>query len=140
MDHTHDPPTNIGLLENVLPVDEDHDKATAEINRMLKSGKWEKVLDDRCSTLSMITSNALSKVAQLPGSCEIGRMGLWFPHQMPREYTQAAAIFFRDARLSTTDHVLVNLTMSLDTSLILGTPNQQQQNILKLKLLRNVLI
>ena len=46
VDHTHDPPTNIGLLENVLPVDEDHDKATAEINRMLKSGKWEKVLDD----------------------------------------------------------------------------------------------
>ena len=40
---------------------------------------------------------------------------------MPREYTQAAAIFFRDARLSTTDHVLVNISMSLDTSLIFPT-------------------
>lgn len=121
VDHTHDPPTNIGLLENVVTADVDHDRAMADINKMLKNGSWEKVLDDRCSTLSMVTSNALTKVAQLPGSCEIGRVGLWFPHQMPREYTQAAAIFFRDARLSTTDHVLVNLTMSLDTSLIFPT-------------------
>lgn len=121
VDHTHDPPTNIGLLADMVPVEVDHDKVTAEMNDLLKKGHWGKVLDDRCSTLSMITSQALSKVAQLPGSCEIGRVGLWFSHQMPREYTQAAAIFFRDARLSTTDHVLVNISMSLDTSLIFPT-------------------
>jgi hypothetical protein len=121
VDHSHDPPTNIGLLADVVEKDVDLDEEVAQMNKNLRSGAWEKVLDDNCSTLSMITSNALAKVAQLPGSCEIGQMGLWFEHQMPREYTQASAIFFRDARLSTTDHVLVNLSLSLDTSLIFPT-------------------
>ena len=87
----------------------------------LRRGAWEKVVDDKCSTLSMVASQALSKVAQLPGSCEMGRMGLWFPHRMFREYTQASAIYFRDARLSTTDHVMVNMTLALDTTLIFPT-------------------
>eukprot|EP00605_Chrysophyceae_sp_TOSAG23-4_P002432 GSChrysophyteH1.ASY1.ANO1.2691.1 assembled CDS len=87
------------------------------MNELLRIGSWDKVLDDRCSTLSMITSNALQNVAQIPGSCEMGRMGLWFPHLMYREYTQACANYFRDPKVSTTDSVLVNMTLSLDTAL-----------------------
>jgi hypothetical protein len=91
------------------------------MNAELRRGAWEKVVDEKCSTLSMVASQALSKVAQLPGACEMGRMGLWFPHRMFREYTQASAIYFRDARLSTTDHVMVNMTLALDTTLIFPT-------------------
>ncbi len=88
------------------------------MNTSLRIGQWDPVLDDNCSTLSMVTSGGLDHVAQVPGACEMGKMGLWFPHKMYREYTQASALFFRDAKLSTTDTVLVNMTLALDTSLL----------------------
>lgn len=87
----------------------------------LRVGEWELAIDLRAPSLSMFASGALAYVAQVPGACEHGRMGLWFPHKMPREYTQASAMFFRDARLSTTDTVLVNMTLALDTSILFPT-------------------
>ena len=33
----------------------------------------------------------------------MGKMGMWFPHQMPREYTQASACYYRDAKVSTSE-------------------------------------
>jgi len=87
-------------------------------NKLLRQGSWAEARDMRAPTLSMQASGALAFVAQVPGACEHGRMGLWFPHKMEREYTQAAAVFFRDPRLSTTDTVFVNMTFALDTSII----------------------
>eukprot|EP00606_Chrysophyceae_sp_TOSAG23-5_P001341 GSChrysophyteH2.ASY1.ANO1.566.1 assembled CDS len=87
-----------------------------EMNEYLRIGNWDKVLDDRCSTLSMIASGALNNIAMIPGTCEIGKMGTWESHLMSREYTQACASFYRDPKVSTTDTVLVNMTLALDTS------------------------
>ena len=108
------------LVEGVEGVDE----GEAEVRRFddnLRAGEWELAIDLRAPSLSMQASGALAYVAQVPGACEHGRMGLWFPHKMPREYTQACAIFFRDARLSTTDTVLINMTLALDTSILFPT-------------------
>jgi len=161
VDHSNDPPFNIGSLQDKLErlkfvaaikagkqsLDEDsvggeelsvtsaaegveetkHDSnsedmlAKFEFNEGLRTGYWDKVLDDRCSTLSMIATGYLANVAQVPGACEMGKMGLWFDHQMYREYTQPCANFFRDAKISTTDTVLVNMSLSLDTSMIFPT-------------------
>ncbi len=163
IDHTCDPPTNIGSLQDKLErirfieaikkgkmsVDdesvggeslsaslasadrgveetktssgEEDMLAMAVFQERLRTGLWEKVVDDRCSTLSMISSGYLTNVAQVPGACEMGKMCLWFPHDMYREYTQACANFFRDAKLSTTDTVLVNMVLSLDTALTFPT-------------------
>ena len=121
VDHQFDPDSNIGPLVDEKPKGYDVFGDLDALNTDLREGKWEEVVDNRCSTLSMATSGALASVAQVPGSIEIGKMGLWFEHRMFREYTQAAAIFFRDGRLSTTDMVFVNVTMALDTTIIFST-------------------
>ena len=75
---------------SILKDENDH---VSEMNRSLRLGDWDKVLDDNCSTLSMITSGALAQVAQVPGSCEMGKMGLWFAHKMYREYVTLRALY-----------------------------------------------
>jgi len=148
---------------------------------------WEALADDMAN-LSMRVSGAMLSVAQVPGSCEFGKMGIWIKYkkkvidqisQPPsvanidmridgladaqltsglsdgdelsivsehsidkfpledsvafsahttaltehteidfdeyRDRTQVAALFFRNSKLSSTDSVLVNLVLALDT-------------------------
>jgi hypothetical protein len=48
----------------------------------------------------------------------VGSLGLWFSYPHHRERTQACANFFRNAQISSTDTVLVNLTLALDTAVL----------------------
>jgi len=94
---------------------------------IVKGHQWEQISMHSgvlSPSASMLASGALSTVTQVPGANEIGRKGLWFANQSnkpPCEFTRAAARFFRDSRISTTDSVLVNLTLVLDSSLIFPT-------------------
>lgn len=78
---------------------------------------WEEI-SDLGPNLSMKSSGYLQYVSQCPGANEHGRKGLWFPHRMPKEYTQVGANYFRDPKNSTTDTVFVNFVLALDTSII----------------------
>lgn len=49
--------------------------------------KWEIVSDDGPS-LSMRTQGAITRNAQVPGSCEYGKLGLWFTYKNDTERTQ----------------------------------------------------
>ena len=91
------------------------DRARAQV----QTGFWEAVEDTGCN-LSMIASGSLPTVTQVPGACEYGRRGIWFPDQntAPVEYTQAAARFFRELRATSSHSILVNMTFALDTSLL----------------------
>lgn len=59
---------------------------------------------------------------RVPGTCPVGKKGLWYRFSgANREYTQAAACYFRDKIMSSTDSVLVLVVLGLDTPTI--TPN-----------------
>jgi hypothetical protein len=94
---------------------------TAEICMQVRTGLWEE-LEDRGYNLSMICSGALPTILQVPGACEFGRKGIWFPDQntggRQLEYTQAASRYFRDKRDTSSKSILVNMTFALDTSLL----------------------
>lgn len=87
--------------------------------RFLHFGLWEALLDD-CSPLSTSACSLSKKAQDVPGSCEVGKKGLWYPDQVrpDREKTQVAANFFRDSIRSTTDSILVNMTLALETAII----------------------
>lgn len=81
-------------------------------------GQWEKILDLDVS-LSVKVSGAGHKVSQVPGTCEHGRKGLWFKYDKEgEEFTQACALYFRDPRISTSNAVLINIVLALDTPVI----------------------
>ena len=78
-------------------------------------------LSDVVNSLSLRVSGGQALLRQVPGACPVGSMGLWFHYPHHRERTQACANFFRNAQISSTDTVLVNLTLALDT-VILNLP------------------
>lgn len=78
--------------------------------------RWE-TLADEGPCLSLITSDGLQFVAQVPGSCEIGRRGLWFPpHRGSKEYTRASVIYMRNKLTSSSDTVFAMMTLALETT------------------------
>ena len=89
--------------------------------------QWEQIAmhsGSLCPSASMLASGALAVVTQVPGANEIGRKGLWFPNKSSKphcEFTRVAARFFRDSRISTSDSVLVNLTLCMDSSMVFST-------------------
>ena len=111
------PPRFRYVTDGGLEFKEDHDKEMLDPLMQVVLNQWWEELADRVPNLSMQTSGALEKVGLCPGACEYGRIGLWFPHRMTREYTQVSATFYRDPLQSTTDTVYVNFTLALDTSL-----------------------
>ena len=87
--------------------------------RCVNYGAWEILLDD-CSPLSTNASDLEKKAQDVPGACEIGKKGLWYPDQVrpDKEKTQVAANFFRDDVKSSTNSIVVNLTLGLETAII----------------------
>lgn len=85
------------------------------------SGRWEKLLDQGVN-MSLKASGAIDRMDKVPGGSEIGRHGLWFAdHVEPfNEKTQVGAAYFRDALKSSTDSILVNLTLALETAILSG--------------------
>ena len=85
----------------------------------IRSGSWEQVVDTG-NNLSLLASGAQSTITLVPGTCEVGREGIWFPdhNTAPQEYTQAAARYYREQRESSSHSILVNLTFALDISLL----------------------
>jgi hypothetical protein len=75
-------------------------------------------MSDVVNTLSLRVSGGQALLRQVPGACPVGSMGLWFDYPHHRERTQASAIYFRNPQISSTDTVLVNLTLALDTSIL----------------------
>jgi hypothetical protein len=61
----------------------DADSLTAEAIRR----PWEEIADN-VSNLSLRVSGGLDRVAQVPGACELGRLGIWFGYPHARERTQ----------------------------------------------------
>jgi hypothetical protein len=57
---------------------------------------------------------------QIPGASPVGSLGLWHTYPLHKERTQAAAIFSRNSQLSSTDTILVNLTLALDTPVLIS--------------------
>lgn len=75
-------------------------------------------ISDNTGSLSLRVAGGISMLKQVPGSCPIGSMGLWIKYTQDKERTQACASFFRNPQLSSTDSVLVNLTLALDTPIL----------------------
>lgn len=84
-----------------------------------QTGRWEKLLEQGLNG-SLLANQGLERIYYVPGASEVGRKGLWFPDALDaqRERTQVGAVFFRDALRSTTDSILVHLTLLLESSLI----------------------
>eukprot|EP01034_Spumella_vulgaris_P029963 gene29963-37102_t len=91
----------------------------AGLRRDILAGRWEDIVNYSGHNLSLVASGSVPLVSQVPGACEHGRRGLWFADMNGSvECSQAAARMFRDPHLSTTDSVLVNMTMALDSALL----------------------
>jgi hypothetical protein len=85
------------------------------------SEDWEDFADE-VESLSLRVNGGMALTTQVPGALSYGHTkGIWLKYALAHECTHVAALFFRNPRLSTTDTVLVNLTLSLDTP-ILFTP------------------
>merc|ERR1711939_1280123 len=69
-------------------------------------------------SLTLEVSGGASKMNVVPGATPLGEMGLWFRYPLDKERTQAAGIFFRNSQISSTDSVLVNMTLALDTPVL----------------------
>eukprot|EP01038_Epipyxis_sp_PR26KG_P007229 gene7229-9860_t len=99
------------------------------------TGQWEYIMNHFSYNSSLLASlnhkSGLDLVTVVPGICETGQQGLWYPdhntgiktenNHYLLEYTQASARYFRDSKLSSTDTVLVNMTYALDTAILLPT-------------------
>lgn len=89
--------------------------------QLIFTGQWEK-LSDFGPNLSLSASGGLQRVTFVPGACEYGKSGLWVEdHVTSKNFTQAAAVFFRDSTISTTNTILVNMTLALDVALLFPT-------------------
>lgn len=95
----------------------------ADARSFLSTGRWERLLDQACnaSLRAIMGPNLAILQHSVPGGSEIGKKGLAFlPDEVEpeNEKTQVAARFFRDAIISSTDSILVNLALALETALI----------------------
>ena len=86
------------------------------LNYCIVNKYWDHIAD-RVPSLSMRVSGAVDLVDSVPGACEYGKLGLWFKHSMPREYTRVSAIMYRDPAQSTTNTIFIRFTLAIDTSL-----------------------
>lgn len=84
------------------------------------SDQWEQVADN-VPSLSLRVSGTLNKNALCPGSQDFGKPGLWFTYRHDRERTQIAANFFRDSEVSSTDSVMILMSLALDTPILVPT-------------------
>ena len=84
------------------------------------SEDWELVAD-KVPSLSLRVSGAIGNNSVCPGSQDYGKLGLWFTYRHDRERTQLAANFFRDQEVSSTDSVMVLMTLALDTPILVPT-------------------
>lgn len=75
-------------------------------------------LSDVVNSLSLRVSGGSLLLKQIPGASSVGSMGLWYKYPLHQERTQASAIFYRNPQVSSTNTVLVNLTLALDTSVL----------------------
>lgn len=94
------------------------DKKTLSLTAMY-GGLWEELLE--YSTCLSMHANNLNYITQdIPGSCEMGKKGLWFPDELDasHEKTQCAAMFFRDPIRSSTDTIMVNMTLALEAAIL----------------------
>ena len=85
-----------------------------------ETGKgWEAEADAPSSIqpLSVRVCERQERTRQVPGTTGIGKKGLWWKHPVvgEPERTRAAAMFYRDPLLVSTDTVVVNMIMALDT-------------------------
>ncbi|CAM9963332.1 unnamed protein product [Ectocarpus sp. 6 AP-2014] len=75
---------------------------------------WEEEAD-RVEPLSMRVSGRRGHSREVPGTCNIGKMGVTFHYPQASERTRAVASFFRDASKSSSDSVMVVVALALDT-------------------------
>ncbi|CAM9868068.1 unnamed protein product, partial [Ectocarpus fasciculatus] len=75
---------------------------------------WEEEAD-RVEPLSMRVSGRRGHSREVPGTCNIGKMGVTFDYPQASERTRAVASFFRDASKSSSDSVMVVVALALDT-------------------------
>ncbi|CAM9395173.1 unnamed protein product, partial [Ectocarpus sp. 12 AP-2014] len=75
---------------------------------------WEEEAD-RVESLSMRVSGRRGHSREVPGTCNIGKMGVTFHYPQASERTRAVASFFRDASKSSSDSVMVVVALALDT-------------------------
>eukprot|EP01041_Mallomonas_annulata_P003402 gene3402-6754_t len=94
-------------------------------------GDWED-RSDKVLPLSMRVSGGQDRMDRVPGACLIGSAQQSFnaaPYEdeegksqiINKELTQAAVLFFRDPRLSSSDSVLVSAVLALDSPCLLHT-------------------
>jgi hypothetical protein len=78
---------------------------------------WEDLADFTMS-LTLRVSGRINALQKVPGTCPAGKWGLWYPSAYPlaiREYTHGITSYFRDKNMSSTDSVLVLMSLALDT-------------------------
>lgn len=90
------------------------------IQSLATSGQWENVQRECPLTLSMEVAKLYDRVSVVPGSMVIGKKGIWQAdmNDPTRENTQVAVNFFRDEVRSTSNTVLVNSLLALDTAVL----------------------
>ncbi len=107
-------------------------------------GQWQREKWETEDSLSMMVCGRSEFQGAVPGTCHVGKRGLWWSYPPPsrnlwlgkqregagrsgrrpgnvsegereEEYTQPVAVFVRDPTLSSTKSILVTLCMALDT-------------------------
>jgi hypothetical protein len=78
----------------------------------------EDICDDMLS-LSMRVTGASNRTKLIPGSfeCNVNR-ALWFSYPLYPEKTRVVANLFRDKNISSTDSVIINVALALDTCIL----------------------
>jgi hypothetical protein len=85
----------------------------------MQFGLWEELLEfGTCLTMFANSWNGFTQ--DVPGSCEFGKQGVWTEDAMHPgcDPTRAAARFFRDPMKSSTDTIMVNMAIALETTLL----------------------
>jgi hypothetical protein len=78
----------------------------------------EDICDDMLS-LSMRVTGASNRTKLVPGSFECNsNRALWFSYPLYPEKTRVVANLFRDKNISSTDSVIINVALALDTSIL----------------------
>jgi hypothetical protein len=76
-------------------------------------------VSDVINNLSLRVNGGELLLKQIPGASPVGSLGISHKYPLHKERTQAAAIYYRNPQMSSTDTVLVNLTLALDTPVLI---------------------